>query len=106
MELKIGDLDELMSKSVQCISVDGQKYVLIYHQQTLYALDDACPHKFASLSSGHLRGDKIVCPWHGAEFMITNGNCFSPLAPKGLKSYPITVRNNSVFIKLEDSENR
>ena len=106
MEFKIGDLEELRSRNVQCISVDQRQFVLIYYHQTFYALDNACPHKFASLCSGNLRGDQLVCPWHGAEFNIASGKSFSPLAPKGTNSYPVIIRNQSVFIDLQDIENR
>ena len=106
MELKIGDLDELRSKSVQCISVDQRQFVLIYYHQAFYALDNTCPHTFASLCTGTLRGDQLVCPWHGAEFNIASGKSFSPLTPKGTNSYPVIVRNQSVFIDLQDNENR
>ena len=100
MEMIIGTLQELRSKPVQCISVDGRQFVLIYHRQSFYALDNACPHKFASLCTGELQGDAIVCPWHGAEFNIATGESFSPLAPKSLNRYAVKVRNESVFLDL------
>jgi nitrite reductase/ring-hydroxylating ferredoxin subunit len=106
MEKRIGGLEELQSRSVQCISVEQRQFVLIYHHQAFFALDNACPHKFASLCTGDLRGDQLVCPWHGAEFNIASGKSFSPLAAKGTNSYPVTVRNRSVFINLQDIENR
>jgi 3-phenylpropionate/trans-cinnamate dioxygenase ferredoxin subunit len=105
-EQKIGTLRKLRSKRIQCISVDGKQIALIFHRNTFYALDNACPHKFASLCAGDLQGDRIICPWHGAGFNIATGESFSPLAPKGLNSYPVTVRNQSVFISLRDVENR
>ena len=106
MELKIGDLQKLRSRRIQCISLGERRIVLIYHQLKFYALDNACPHKLASLSEGYLRDDRIVCPWHGAEFNIASGESYSPLASKGTASYPISVRNQSVFIDFEDVDNR
>ena len=106
MELKIGDLQKLRSRRIQCISLGDRRIVLIYHQLNFYALDNACPHKFASLCEGYLRDDRVVCPWHGAEFNIASGESFSPLASMGTNSYPITVRNQAVFIDFQDVENR
>ena len=106
MELKIGDLQKLRSRRIQCISLGERRIVLIYHQLKFYALDNACPHKLASLCEGYLRDDRLVCPWHGAEFNIASGESFSPLASKGTNSYSIFVRNQSVFIDFRDVENQ
>ncbi len=98
MEIKIGTLQKLRSRRIQCISIDGKEIVLIYHRQNFYALDDVCPHKSARLCTGALKGDEIVCPWHGAEFNITTGKSFSPFASKGVKSWPVSIRDQAVFI--------
>jgi nitrite reductase/ring-hydroxylating ferredoxin subunit len=99
-ERKIGTLQKLQSRRIQCITVDDSQFVLIYYHQTFYALENTCPHKFASLCTGHLRGDQIVCPWHGAEFDIATGKSFSPFALKGVKTRRVSIRNQSVFIEL------
>ncbi len=39
------------------------------------AVDDRCPHAGASLASGWLDGDQLVCPLHGWEFDLDTGTC-------------------------------
>lgn len=39
----------------------------------LFACDNSCPHKGASLSKGHLNGDNIVCYMHGYEYNVFSG---------------------------------
>lgn len=41
---------------------------------TAHALPDRCPHLGAALSGGAVRGDRLVCPFHGFEF-DTAGAC-------------------------------
>lgn len=64
--------------------------VLLYRTPdgTPVALDDRCPHRWAPLSSGHLEGDMIVCPYHGARF-APDGHC--PRFP-GQAKVPGTMR--------------
>ena len=49
-------------------TIEGQELVLWRAQDgTLRAGPGACPHMGASLACGRVRGDNVVCPWHGLE---------------------------------------
>ena len=39
----------------------------------LFACDNSCPHRGASLSKGHLDGETIICYMHGYEYNIFDG---------------------------------
>ena len=39
----------------------------------LFACDNSCPHRGASLSKGHLDGVSIICYMHGYEYNIFDG---------------------------------
>jgi phenylpropionate dioxygenase-like ring-hydroxylating dioxygenase large terminal subunit len=43
-------------------------------QRNLYAVDNTCPHRGASLANGTVRDNCIVCPYHGWHFQ-GDGNC-------------------------------
>ena len=103
--IRIGSLAALKKIPVQCISTADFKIVLIYRNNQFYALDHACPHKSASLCDGVLDGDHIACPWHGAQFNIETGRCFSPFAPNGVKTWPLSVKQDELFIHLSETEN-
>lgn len=49
-------------------------------------MSDVCVHRGGSLSGGHLRGDCIVCPYHGWEYK-TDGACAR--IPANLAGVPI-----------------
>ncbi len=68
------------------------------------ALGDTCPHRFAPLHLGKVRGDHIECPYHGLRFDST-GRC--RLNPHGdgkipqaaaVKSYPIVEQQGTLWI--------
>jgi Domain of unknown function (DUF5914)/Rieske [2Fe-2S] domain len=48
--------------------IEGQEWVLWRAQDgALRAAPGACPHMGASLACARVRGDNLVCPWHGLE---------------------------------------
>lgn len=68
------------------------------------ALNDRCPHRFAPLHKGKVKGDCLECPYHGLNFNPTGACSFNPhgdgkipLAAK-VKSYPIVERDSIVWI--------
>ena len=66
------------------------------------ALGDTCPHRFAPLHLGELRGDAIECRYHGLQFG-ENGACI--LNPHGpiartlkVRPFPVVERQQVVWI--------
>lgn len=67
---------------------------------------DRCPHLSAALSKGHLKGDQIVCPFHGFEFDAT-GQC-QHIPAKGcqgrmpagmaLQSFPVCEAHGLIWL--------
>ena len=41
----------------------------------------------------------MTCPWHGAEFNITNGEVLGEPAPEGVKSYKIHIEGEEIKIE-------
>lgn len=52
----------------------GMEDVLVGRKNgKLFACNNSCPHKGASLSKGHMKGDNIVCYMHGYEYNVFTG---------------------------------
>lgn len=71
------------------------------------ALGDTCPHRFAPLHLGTLRGDAIECPYHGLQFGETGAcilNPHSDTISRSLKvaSYPIVERHRAIWLWMGD----
>ena len=80
------------------------------------AVRNWCPHKGAPIcrgivggtwlpsEPGELRydreGEVLVCPWHGFEYDLETGVEMYQAAPTRLRLYPVTVRDNEVFITV------
>ena len=53
--------------------VNGRMIAVFLRDGAYHAINDCCPHMGASLASGYVDGNDIVCPWHAWKFCITNG---------------------------------
>ena len=85
----------------------GEKMVFWRDQAgQVIAMSDLCPHRGVALSAGKVKGDCIMCPFHGFEF-DNSGRCVlipangknSPI-PKAfqVKSYPAYEAHDFIFI--------
>lgn len=62
------DAREKIGRGPVAYTVDGQELVLWRAVDgSVRAAPEACPHMGASLADACVRGDNLVCPWHGLE---------------------------------------
>lgn len=59
---------ELRSTKPLAVERFGQRWVIFRHAKGVAVLRDRCPHRAVALSGGRVRGECIVCPFHGFEF--------------------------------------
>ncbi len=86
----VGELREFRfgSGSV-CVANSGGTYV---------ALGNVCPHRGGPLSEGVIENGKVVCPWHGWEFNLSDGRCANHSAAS-VKVFEVEIRGEDVFLK-------
>jgi len=71
------------------------------------AMHDRCPHRFVKLSGGAVKGDEIMCPYHGLTFDAA-GRCTHARANDiardrfVLRTYPLVERYQAIFIWMGD----
>jgi phenylpropionate dioxygenase-like ring-hydroxylating dioxygenase large terminal subunit len=81
------------------------KNVVLYRRTggEVAALEDACWHRLLPLSLGHLRGDDVMCGYHGLVFNAA-GRCTYMPAQKTInpsacvRAYPVAERHRLVWL--------
>lgn len=53
--------------------VNGRMIAVFLRDGNYFAMNDCCPHMGASLASGYLDGNDVICPWHAWKFCIKDG---------------------------------
>ena len=64
----------------------------------LYAIDDICTHDGGPLGEGTLRGDRLICPRHGAAFDPRTGKVLTLPAVRDVNAYRVTVDGDDVYV--------
>src|SRR5579859_2333076 len=103
--IRAASMAELESRERLVLSVDGQAVVLFLANNTVYALDNRCPHMGFPLDRGSVSGQILTCHWHHARFDLCSGGTFDPWADD-VRRYPVDVRDGEIWIDVSPRPNR
>jgi len=97
----VAQLADFPDGTMRQVELDGTKILLVRRGAEVFALEGTCPHAGGPLAEGLLVGDRVVCPWHKAEFCVTTGACTQPPAVDGLARIPVGLRDGDVLLAPE-----
>lgn len=108
---RVCSLAELSLNTPKRVKMGEESLLLVRLQEGVYALQRRCPHMGAPLDRAKVENGYIRCPLHRAEFDIASGKprrwaSFPPgiqllnvlRKEKGLRTYPVKVENEEVFV--------
>jgi nitrite reductase/ring-hydroxylating ferredoxin subunit len=73
--------------------------VVVRRGDVVHALRETCSHAAGPLSAGELRGDSIVCPWHGSVFDLRSGAVKHGPATTRQVAYEARISGDQVEVK-------
>jgi 3-phenylpropionate/trans-cinnamate dioxygenase ferredoxin subunit len=82
------------------VLIDGRSIALFRVDDTIYAIDDTCPHNGASLVGGKLEGCFVQCPAHGLRFNLATGSMRN--GGLAVTTYPTRIVDGLLEILLPD----
>ena len=94
-------LSDLPDGTMRQVEVDGAPVLLVRRGEDVFAFEGTCPHAGAPLAEGVIVGDRVICPWHKAEFCVTSGACLQPPAVDDLKRIPVGIRDGDILLAPE-----
>jgi nitrite reductase/ring-hydroxylating ferredoxin subunit len=97
--VRVAALDDVRRKGVVVVSSGRHGIALFYHEDSVYAVDNRCPHMGFPLSRGSCRDGILTCHWHHARFDLRSGGTFDPFADD-VRVYPVEVRDGAVWVDL------
>ena len=98
---KVADTAELPRGKTLCVEVDGREILLCHTAEGIFAVDNLCTHAEARLCEGKLKGQRILCPLHGAAFDVRDGSVLSRPASIPLATYPVRTDEDGIALELD-----
>ncbi len=97
---KVANKAEILNDEPLGVEVEEQFIGLYLVDGEIYAMDNVCSHEFAILTDGFMEDECIECPIHQALFDVRTGKARSAPAEVDLKTYPVRVEGEDVFVGL------
>ncbi|MFM7396818.1 MAG: Rieske (2Fe-2S) protein [Gammaproteobacteria bacterium] len=86
-----GNLSELAEGKMMGVELGGRAIVLCRTKDGINALDNVCSHAYALMHEGRLRGNRLICPLHGASFDCRTGAVLGAPATSPLATFAVRV---------------
>ena len=99
--VKVAQTSDLAPGTSKVVQADGHSIGLFNVEGTFYAIDNTCTHRGGPLGEGNLSADTVECPWHGAHFNVKTGAVTRRPALAGVRSFPVKVEGNDVFVEMD-----
>jgi 3-phenylpropionate/trans-cinnamate dioxygenase ferredoxin subunit len=97
----VGTVDQVTDDEGLAVEVGGKEVGVFKVENSLYAIEDVCPHAYALLSQGFVDGQTVECCLHGAIFDIPTGKCLKEPGGRDLRVYQIRQVDQEIQI-LDD----
>ena len=95
----VARLEELNPGQFRTADLDGTRVVVFNVDGELYAIEDVCTHDGGQLTGGHVEGDEIVCPRHGARFCVRTGEALTAPAYEPTAKFPVRVESGEIQVR-------
>ena len=99
---RVAGMDELPRGETLCVEIDGREILLCHTTDGIFAVVNLCSHAHGRLCEGKLKGQKILCPLHGAAFDVRDGSALSRPAIRPIASHKVKLDSESMLVALAD----
>jgi nitrite reductase/ring-hydroxylating ferredoxin subunit len=97
--VRIADLNQLPDGAGKVFRLHGRLIALFRVSNSVFALDNACPHRDGPLGDGRLDGLLVTCPSHGWQIDVATGIC-QGRPGRRVNTYPVKIDGDAILIQL------
>jgi nitrite reductase/ring-hydroxylating ferredoxin subunit/multimeric flavodoxin WrbA len=96
---RLGTKDELLARAPFAVKVDRHTIAVFPYQGRFRAISNTCNHKGGPLCEGRVRGEFVMCPWHGWEYSLETGKGPEGYGEDAAAVYAIEERPDGVYVQ-------
>lgn len=86
------------------LTLEGHAVLICRYKGEFYAFKNLCPHQRKPLTNARVRMGKVICPFHGAQFELSDGASAGTLTKCSLTTYAVQIQNEMVQVLLPGAE--
>jgi NAD(P)H-dependent nitrite reductase small subunit len=94
-------LENLPPGATDFFAVDSLQVAVFREADSVFAIDNVCPHRGAPLYEGFVKDGYVTCPWHQWQFQLKDGVCRN-IPKMQVSSYPVDVRDGAIWVDLPE----
>jgi 3-phenylpropionate/trans-cinnamate dioxygenase ferredoxin subunit len=98
--IEVGKTDSIEIEDLIRFDHADKTFCIYRIEDGYFATDGICSHEAVHLEDGLVIDGEIECPMHQGIFDIKSGKAISPPACEDLKTYPIKVENDLIYINI------
>ena len=98
--VRVASVKDVKPGSSFCAKAGDTALALFKTAAGYAAIDNLCPHAGGPLCEGSVVDDVVTCPWHGSQFDIETGEVKHGPAKVAVKTYPVEVRGDDLYVSL------
>ena len=96
----VGTTDNIEVEDIIRFDHNDRTFCVYKLEDGFYATDGICTHEDVHLEDGLVMDNEVECPMHQGVFDIKTGEAVSPPACYDLKTYPVKVEDNNIYIQI------
>ncbi len=98
-DILVAQVTEIGEGERKIVDVDGVSIGVFHHKGNWHALRNSCLHRGGPVCTGKLEGDRLICPWHGYTYDVTDGHLLIDSSAH-LEKYPVVIQDDQVYLRL------
>jgi nitrite reductase/ring-hydroxylating ferredoxin subunit len=94
--IRVGTLEELKARGMVVVRGGACPLLVVHHRDSVFALDNRCPHLGFPLHRGSIEDGILTCHWHHARFDLVSGGTFD-LWADDVPTAPVELRGDGAL---------
>lgn len=95
--LEVCNISEIEEDRAKIFTVENERVAIFKYDGKLSAIHNVCKHQGGPLGEGKVIDGCITCPWHGYQYLPSNGQSPPPFTEK-VATYELKLEGKTVYI--------
>lgn len=103
---RLGTRDEVAARAPFAAKLDRHSIAVFAYDGGFRAISNTCNHQGGPLCEGRLRGEFVMCPWHGWEYSVLTGKGPEGYGEDAAAVYAVEERADGVYVQTPPTSPR